>query len=285
MAVLMKSRVPFPMPPCFSQEKRHGFMEQAMKKMREYGFGKLQPSALDQSKILTLVGFGPSLEDTWKDVKHPVMTMSGAHDFLIERDIIPEFHCEMDPRYHKVEMLTPHKDVQYLMASVCYPSMWEKLKGYNVKIWHAVSGDKTIEFVKTIDDNALVVTGGSCMGLVAIHLGGVIGFNHFELHGYDGSYRGEKRHAGFHGGHQHGMLPTKIWGNIFQTSRIMENSNVELQNLLNWFPVFCVFHGEGRNQTFVKLANLPNCKTSGDPDVKTVREGRVVTFDHVLLGT
>lgn len=273
------------MPACFSQEKRHGFMQQAMVKMKEYGFGKLEVSPLDQSKVLTLVGYGPSLADTWKDVKHPMMTMSGAHNFLIERGIIPDFHCEMDPRHHKTEMLSPHRDVQYLMASVCYPSMWEKLRGFRVKIWHAVSGDRTIEFVKTIDDKALVVTGGSCMGLVAIHLAGVMGYNHFELHGYDGSYRQEQRHAGPHGGHKHGELPTKIWGNIFKTSRIMENANVELQGLLNWFPIFCVFHGEGRNQTYVRLAKLPNCRTSDDPEAEMVRSGKVVMLDHALLGT
>src|SRR5688572_2533433 len=74
---------------------------------------------------ISLVGYGPSLKDTWQDIKPPILTMSGAHDFLIDKGVIPDFHCDVDPRPHKVEMLTPHKDVIYLMGSVCNPLMWE----------------------------------------------------------------------------------------------------------------------------------------------------------------
>jgi len=228
------------------------------------------------NKIISLIGYGPSLVDTWKDIQRPIMTMSGAHDFLIGKGVIPDFHCETDPRKHKVRMLTPHSGVTYLMASVCHPEMWEKLKGFNVALWHAVSGPWTVDWVKKYDPDTLLVSGGSCMGLVAIHLAGCLGFNHFELHGYDGSYRDKKRHAGPHQGHLHGMIDTKIWGNWYKTSRIMENSNVELQNLFNWFPVFGVFHGEGRNQKFAELSDLPNVALNATPKAEMVRGGRVI---------
>ena len=278
MARLRKIGVPFPMDPCFSQDKRHRYMLFCL----EHGFERLTAQPIDQAQSLSLVGFGPSLEDTWKDIKHPIMTMSGAHEFLINRRVIPAFHCDMDPRVHKVQMLNPHSDVQYLMATVCNPLMWEKLRGYKVKIWHAISGDRTVEFLRKKDVDCLLVGGGSCMGLVAIHLGGLLGFNHFEIHGYDGSFRGDKRHAGFHGGFEHGKIETKIYGKRYTTSQMMENSNFELQHLLNHYPIFCVFHGEGRNQSFVRMGGLPNCVNADSENVESIRNGKVIFMNESL---
>jgi len=266
-----RTKVPFPMQAALSQELRHEQMAQSLKQ----GFPRLAKVPV-ANRSISLIGYGPSLEDTWKQITRPIMTMSGAHDFLIERGIVPDFHCEMDPRKHKVSMLTPHRDVHYFMASVCHPLMWEKLQGFSIALWHCVSGNQTLEWVKKHDPDTLLVSGGSCMGLVAIHLAGCMGFNHFELHAYDGCYREGRRHAGKHLGHLHGTIDTKIWGNWYKTSRIMENSNIELQNLFNWFPVFAVFHGEGRNQKFAELTKLPNIAIEGTPKAEMVRGGKVV---------
>src|SRR5688572_4916542 len=54
---------------------------------------------------VSVVGFGPSLEETWKEVTQPSMTVSGAHDFLIGKGVIPTWHAECDGRDHKVKHL------------------------------------------------------------------------------------------------------------------------------------------------------------------------------------
>ncbi len=53
---------------------------------------------------IALVGYGPSLRRTWellRGYKH-IMTMSGSHDFLVERQILPRYHIEVDSLGHKV---------------------------------------------------------------------------------------------------------------------------------------------------------------------------------------
>src|SRR5437868_1359028 len=53
---------------------------------------------------IALVNFGPSLNDTWeqiRDYKH-VMTCSGAHKFCVDHGITPTYHIDVDPRPHKV---------------------------------------------------------------------------------------------------------------------------------------------------------------------------------------
>ena len=268
--------VPFPMPACLTEDKRHRYMLTALQFSKEFGWPHLEALPVE-NKTISIIGYGPSLVDTWKNITRPIMTMSGAHDFLIEGGVIPDFHCDMDPRIHKVEMLTPHKEVKYLMATVCNPNFWPKLKGFDVSLWHAVSGDRTESFInRKYPEKSLMVSGGSCMGLVALHLAGCLGYNHFELHGYDGSYRDEKRHAGAHGGYPHGTVDTKIWGKWYKTSKMMENANYELQSVLQSFPIFCVFHGEGRNQRFADLSELPNVALHGTPRAESVRGGKVV---------
>ena len=52
---------------------------------------------------LAIVGYGPSLRDNWeklKDYSH-IWTVSGAHDFLLARGIVPTFHTDIDFRPHK----------------------------------------------------------------------------------------------------------------------------------------------------------------------------------------
>ena len=148
---------------------------------------------------LSIVGYGPSLQDTWKEVTHPCITTSGAHDFMIERGFIPDYHAQCDGRDHQVEFLNnPHKDIEYLMATVCHHSIWDRLEGYKVFIWHNCHGEHVIDWIGKNDPNGLLVAGGSNIGLTSIHLGGIMGFRKFKLFGMDCNYRDFKRHAGKH---------------------------------------------------------------------------------------
>src|SRR5678815_2491952 len=49
-----------------------------------------------KTESIAIVCSGPSLAQTWEQVKmcNHVLTCSGAHDYLIERGIIPNFHME-----------------------------------------------------------------------------------------------------------------------------------------------------------------------------------------------
>jgi uncharacterized Rossmann fold enzyme len=63
---------------------------------------RIQPTDIVRDEPIAVVCFGPSLVDTWEQIKgfRHVMSCSGSHKFLIERGIIPEFHVEVDPRAH-----------------------------------------------------------------------------------------------------------------------------------------------------------------------------------------
>jgi hypothetical protein len=209
-------------------------------------------------------------------MKHPIVSMSGSHNFLIERGVIPDYHIDMDPRPHKLaHIIKPHPDVQYLMATVCHPFTWAILKGYKLKTWHVISGKGTKAWLEKYDPRTVLVAGGSTIGLASIHVGGLLGYRRFEIHGMDGSFRGDIRHAGVHYGHDQAPIEWKANGKTYKTSKIMMNANVELLNMLRHFPFLAVLHGEGLQQSMIEEADLPNAAVDGTTKADLVRGAKI----------
>jgi hypothetical protein len=268
-------KVPYPMPPAVSEAKREEFMAWAVKQnlpkiaAKEIGTG-----------IMTIVGYGPSLSDTWRKIEPPLICTSNSLKFLIGKGLKPGlgwFYAMADPRPNNLDFIRNPviSEVTYLMASVCHPKVWKILAGQKVILWHAMSGEHTPEWVRVNDPGTWLVGAGSTIGLCAIHLGGFLGFRKFEIHGFDGSFRDGKRHAGEHNGHDQAPIESTI-NPAFTTSKIMDNANVEVQNTLKSFPIFCVFHGEGLMQDWVSKVNLANAALDGTEKAKSVRRSSFV---------
>ena len=266
--------VPYPMPAALKEEVRLGQMALCLRQ----NLPKL--SAVDIGDgVMSIACYGPTLKDTWQDLRHPIISVSGSHDFLIERGIIPDFHLDMDPRPHKLKhIFHPHKDIQYLMASVCHPFTWGILKGYNVKTWHVVSGKGTRAWLERYDPGSCLVAGGSSIGLAAIHVAGLLGYRRFEIFGMDGCWKGNDRHAGIHYGHSHDQIDFTANGHTWKTSKIMMNANTELINMLRHFPFFAILHGEGLQQDMVIDAGLENAAVHGTEMADLVR-GATLKFN------
>jgi 6-hydroxymethylpterin diphosphokinase MptE-like len=282
-------KVPYPMTAAMSFEQRHVQMGVAI----ATNLPRLERVPIDDSKSISIAAYGPSLRDTWRDLTPPILSMSGSTHFLAERGIIPDYHIDMDPRSHKAKHIDPPvPGVHYLMASVCPSDTWTILRGERVTLWHAYSGKNdqgfsTWDWVRQHDPGHVhaVVHGGSTIGLTAIHLAGLLGFRHFEIHGMDGSYADASRtsrHAGVHYGHaQKGHITWDAEGVTYHTSRIMANAVAETINVVRNFPVFCVFHGHGLTQALVREANVDNACTA-DQTEKAARIRRA-GFERVAL--
>src|SRR5690349_3972083 len=92
----------------------------------ERNIPRLQPMTELRDEPIACVGFGPSLNDTWGHLSHfkYIMSCSGAHKFLVEKGIEPDWHVEVDPREHKVGLIgQPCKKTTYLIASACHPKV------------------------------------------------------------------------------------------------------------------------------------------------------------------
>ena len=149
---------------------------------------------------LALVCFGPSLRYTRREIRHFkwILTCSGAHQFLIDHGLVPTWHMEGDPRPHKAEFVKrPHRRVQYLIAASCHPKMFERLKGYDVRIWHTLQTAEHLLGQNYYPADQWVLTGGTNIGMRALVMGRLLGFTDIHVFGMDCSAEGSM-HAGDH---------------------------------------------------------------------------------------
>lgn len=157
------------------------------------------PKGSVREEPIAVVGFGPSLNETWPRLKvfTKIITCSGAHKFLVERGVIPTYHCEVDPRAHKVDLIgEPHKDVEYFIASTCHADVFEHLKAFNTKLWHVF--DSEADALRMLPHGEWALTGGCSVGLRAITIARFLGYVNVHIFGMDGNEGESGKHAAFH---------------------------------------------------------------------------------------
>ncbi len=209
-----------------------------------------------QDEWLSVVGFGPSLHDTWKQITHPCITVSGGLDFLQDRNFIPDYHAECDGRDYKTKHLEhANKQTKYFMGSVCNPRMWELLKGCHVEYWHVASGQHVVDWIGKNDPGSVLIAGGSNIGLSAIHIGGIVGYRKFRLFGFDGNYRGSVRHAGEHYAAPQRKMVRVANGRHWETSPQMSHACDEFLRLYDDPNLRCEIVGDCLLADLVKEAD------------------------------
>ncbi len=149
-----------------------------------------------QDGPVSICGSGPSFSRTYKHVEGDVIACNGAHDFLIERGIVPRFCLLMDASPVMEAFITPHPDVVYMVASRCHESLFKRLEGCKVVVWHC-NGDECIER-KLIEKKIMepTVNGGSAAVGRAIFMAFAMGYRDIHIHGADSSYEDGMHHVG-----------------------------------------------------------------------------------------
>lgn len=204
---------------------------------------------------VAVVCYGPSLSQTWEEIKNfkYIITCSGAHKFLIDRDIIPTWHVEVDPREHKIKLIgDPHKDVEYLVASTCHPKVFEHLEGQNVKLWHVFDNDA--EAKRVLPPGEWALTGGCDVGLRAMAIAHFFGFVDLHVFGKDGCMGDTGYHASEHPNQAPPQcFKTEYRGKTYYTTpSILEAAKQTFHELDVMPDVKVKFYGEGLVQEMFK---------------------------------
>jgi hypothetical protein len=144
---------------------------------------------------ICIVGSGPSIHETYKHISGDVLACNAAHEFLIWKGIVPKYAMLWDAAEIVADHITPHKDVTYLVASRCHPAVFEKLKGFNVVVWHAASdGEGVMEHLEQSRRMEPVIQGGSAAVVRAMFMVLAMGYSDIKVFGCDGSFTGEHTH-------------------------------------------------------------------------------------------
>lgn len=210
-----------------------------------------------------LVCYGPSLNYMWPEIKlmqergvH-IITCSGAHDFLLARQVIPYAHTDIDGREHKARLVaTPHPAVRYWLASVCHPTYFDRLRNYDVSWFHIQNSDATVKWVRQNDPEGWLLTGGLTVGNRAMGLLHHMGYDKIHVFGMDCSYGPSGRHAGPHTGKEQKKMEVRVGGRWFESSAQMicaaRNIIESLEHIQAVSDV--TFHGDGMLQWMIREA-------------------------------
>jgi uncharacterized Rossmann fold enzyme len=136
-----------------------------------------------------LVGSGPSVREYVPEIRkhkqkgHLVIAVKSAHDFLIDRGVVPHIALGVDPQAKiKSAFSKKRKEVSYFLASQVHPEVFDYLSDQRVILWHLFTG-KAQE--KDLLKDKLKVGGGSTSGMRAMTVAYLMGFRKLHLYGYD----------------------------------------------------------------------------------------------------
>lgn len=155
---------------------------------------RLGTDRADGPDEVLIVGGGPSLRDNLHHIRnhksrgHPIWAANGAHDYLIENDIIPDVMLNLDSGEEHIKVLQkPHKDVIYFVASQCHPNVFEALEGYNIRMWHNYNKG-TPALLKELGEEGNIFAGGCSVCLKSVNIAAAMKHKVIHLYGVDSSY-------------------------------------------------------------------------------------------------
>lgn len=149
------------------------------------------PTDAVQDKDLIICASGPSLRTEFYAVEeaveqgHHVMAINGAHDFLIERGVVPDYAMSIDPQEDTYKNFSKEVDIQYFLASQCHPEFFKQMKDKRVTLFHLL-GRTERDHLR--GHKCVLVGGGSTSGLRAMTLAYMMGYHNQHLFGYDSCY-------------------------------------------------------------------------------------------------
>lgn len=160
---------------------------------------------VENKEVVCLVGGGPSLEQTFEELRDlyfsgaKIVAMNGTYNWLLERNIKPNAFVMMDSREFNERFIGPPiNNCKYFLASQCHPKCFDKVKDREAYIMHCTSSGHSFDLL--VEDyygkgNYIIIGGGSTVMLRSIWLFRNLGFQFFEIFGFDSCYMDGKGHS------------------------------------------------------------------------------------------
>jgi 2-polyprenyl-3-methyl-5-hydroxy-6-metoxy-1,4-benzoquinol methylase len=273
---------------CVETWVRDEQIKQAIARVKD----RIKPHA-EREEPIAIVCFGPSLQQTWEQVKDfkYVMSCSGSHKFLVEHGITPDWHVEVDPREHKVGLIgPPQKDTTYLISSTCHRKVFDHLEGHTVQLWHVF--DASEDGKRLLPPGEWAITGGCDVGLRALTIAGFLGFRDLHVFGMDHSAGTvdaplPSRHAAFHpnSGKSEKYATCEYDGRHFLTTAGMLEAARQVWHELDQMPaVKATFYGDGLCQAMSRnYVPKPTSDVRNFQQVVAVQKPELISAEYLAL--
>jgi uncharacterized Rossmann fold enzyme len=248
------------------------------------GYPQVKEAQTAKSGAILLVASAPSVKGQLELIKKmkaagsPIVAIKGAHDWLIDNGVTPDYALAIDPQEHRIAFYKPQPTVHYMIASQCHPAMFDNLDGCQVTLWHP--------YVKKGQDrpkNCMLIGGGTTSGLRAISLFYVLGYRQFELFGFDSCNDGELLRVngdGLKDGDKLIEVSIEPQGETFYCNTAMALQAEHFQTYYDYLPD-ATFNAYGRGliQAIIKKREQNMMELGGIIDVKNKLNDRT-SFIH-----
>lgn len=248
------------------------------------GYPQVKEAQSAKTGAILLVASAPSVKGQLELIKKmkaagsPIVAIKGAHDWLIDNGVMPDYALAIDPQEHRIAFYKPQPSVHYMIASQCHPAMFDNLDGYQVTLWHP--------YVKKGQDrpkNCMLIGGGTTSGLRAISLFYVLGYRQFELFGFDSCNDGDLLRVNGEGlkeGDKLIEVNIEPQGETFYCNTAMALQAEHFQTYYDYLPD-ATFNGHGRGliQAIIKKREQNMMELGGIIDVKADLNNRT-SFIH-----
>jgi len=248
------------------------------------GYPQIRQAQEIKTGAILLVASAPSVKGQLELIKKmkaagsPIVAIKGAHDWLIDNGVMPDYALAIDPQEHRIAFYKPQPTVHYMIASQCHPAMFDNLDGCQVTLWHP--------YVKKGQDrpkNCMLIGGGTTSGLRAISLFYVLGYRQFELFGFDSCNDGELLRVNGEGLKEGDkLIEVKIdpQGETFYCNTAMALQAEHFQTYYDYLPDATFnAHGRGLIQAIIKKREQNMMELGGIIDVKADLNNRT-SFIH-----
>lgn len=175
---------------CITSEEMHSNFYATL----ERGFTPINDYLGAYSGPCSIVGSGPTINETHKELVGDVIAINSAISYLLDQGIVPKFGVLWDGTEIVEKFARPHPDITYLVASRCHPKVFERLKYCKVVVWHA-AGDHDIidvmqkpEVIEKMPLPQPLICGGSAGVTRTIYVASVLGYTDVHLFGADSCY-------------------------------------------------------------------------------------------------
>lgn len=146
------------------------------------------PEAVSRRPLI-VVANGPSARGIdLRSLKHPTLALNGAIRLFLEQGLEPTYWACCDTQALVADFLPEHPPTKtaYFVASKCHPSVFDKLRGRDVLLWHVA--DHPAEGRQRIALCSSVTLSASWLMVSQ-------GFTDFEYYGWDGCFMDGRNHA------------------------------------------------------------------------------------------
>ncbi len=196
---------------------------------------------------IAIIGGGPTLNDTYKEAMkyEHIMTCGSSHDHAVKLGIKPTFHIECDPSWHQVKNYREQPEgTKYLVSSRCSKSMFDRLKGRDIYLWHMWEGD----LGKPVYRGEPAFVCGATVVLSAIPVALTLGWKHLHFFGFDSSFPSETEHHAYEQAETAAMLTVKVGdpvnGRDFKTTATWAGQVQQFEDMRNHWPFECTVYGD-----------------------------------------